>query len=179
MRRIQSLVLVACVAAMLGGCETDSNQPIIGAQGAAVTRVPDYVSLERTAGGRTQYLVTLFSDGHVLFEGLSSVKFKGTFSKTISHANTASIFGALERLELHKRAKRYDTQNAQRGEDSVIDRVASTEAPWETIRLKLHGQSERIDGLFFAPADILDLKKQIETSVGLAEWVGEPHEWKY
>lgn len=177
MRRFPPLPLIACLALGLAGCGTASSPA--GAGGGQPARAPDWVSLERTSGGRTNYLVTLFTDGHVLFEGLTSVKAQGTFSKTISHAQAAAIFAQIDQLQLELRPKRYDTETAQRGNDSVIVKTASTDQPWDTLRLKRHGQSVRIDGLFFAPQDIADLRKNIEESIGLAEWIGERSEWKY
>jgi hypothetical protein len=177
MRRTEPLSFLACLALALAGCGTASTPtPSAGSQNA---RVPDWVSLERTAGGRTVYLVTLFTDGHVLFEGLTSVKYQGTFSKTIPQAKAAAIFAEIDRLQLERRPRRYDTETAQQGNDSVIVKTASTDQPWDTIRVKRHGQSVRIDGLFYAPSDITDLKKNIEESTGLAQWVGERSEWKY
>ena len=177
MRRIPPLPFVACLALGLGGCGTASAPP--AAAGRHPAQAPDWVSLERTSGGRTNYLVTLFTDGHVLFEGLTSVKAQGTFSKTISRAKAADIFAQIDQLQLERRPRRYDTDTAQRGNDTVIVKTAPVDQPWDTLRVKRHGQSMRIDGLFFAPHDITDLKKNIEEAIGLAEWIGDRSEWKY
>ena len=175
MRAARHLVSLACLLPGLAGCE---SRP--GNVGTAANE-PAWISLERTTGGAVVspvYRVTLFEDGRVLFEGVTSVKSKGSFTKTISRAAAAEVFNRIEQVQLWERARRYDTESAMSGRDSVIVKQASTEAAWDIIRAKARNRSVRIDGLFYAPHDLIDLKKLIEKNVGLAEWIGEPHEWK-
>ena len=58
----------------------------------------------------------------------------------------------------------------------ILLAAASTEVPWDILRAHNRGRSIRIDGLFFAPHEIMDLKNLVEKTVDLAEWIGEPQE---
>jgi hypothetical protein len=159
--------------ALSGGCAT--------APKANATAAPAYVSLERVTAGRVvgpAYVLTLYEDGRVLFEGHASVKSKGTFTKRIPPAEAARIFAELETANIWEREPRYDVERADQGGDSRILRVAPTEAPWDNLIARSRGRFKRIDGLFFAPRVLLDLKAHIEEAVGLAEWIGQPGEWK-
>jgi hypothetical protein len=175
MRLAGLLVSFACLLLVLAACE---SRPM--STGTADNE-PAWISLERTTGGSVVspvYRVTLFEDGRVLFEGVASVKSKGSFTKTIPREAAAEVFHRIEQVQLWERQRRYDTESANSGGDSVIVKQASTEAAWDIIRAKARNRSVRIDGLFFAPQELVELKKLVERNVGLAEWVGAPDEWK-
>lgn len=149
--------------------------------GTTAPREPGFVSLERTtnaagAAAGPVYIVTLFTDGRVIFEGNAAVKSKGTFSKTIPMDAADAVFARIDAINLWDRERRYDVERAEAGGDSIIVRTASTEVPWDILRARNRGRSIRIDGLFFAPHEIMDLKNFVEKTVGLAEWIGEPQE---
>lgn len=179
------------LTAALAGC---ASAPDTAATGASATRTsppprprssqePAWISLERTrtdsgAAPGPVYVVTVFEDGKVIFEGHASVKSKGTFTKNIPPATAAALLSELETLNLWERERRYDVERVNRAGDSVIVRTASSEVPWDIIRARNRSRILRIDGLFFAPSDILRFKEHVEQAVGLAAWIGEPHEWK-
>jgi hypothetical protein len=159
--------------ALLAGCETTPK--------TSAAAAPAYVSLERVTAGQVvgpAYVVTLYEDGGVLFEGHASVKSKGTFTKRIPPAEAARIFAELEAANIWEREPRYDVERGGQAGDSRILRVAPTEAAWDNLIARRRGRFKRIDGLFFAPSVLLDLKTHIEKAVGLAEWIGQPGEWK-
>jgi len=176
---IRSAQLMPALGAVLAlalssGCETPKTT-------ATASAAPGFISLERITAGRVvgpAYLVTLFEDGRVLFEGHASVKSKGSFSKRIPVAEAARIFAEMEGINLWERDPRYDVERGGQGGDSRILRTAPTEAAWDNIIARHRGRFKRIDGLFFAPQALLELKAHIEEAVGLAEWVGQPGEWK-
>lgn len=175
MRTGQPFVILSCLLLAAAGCE---STPASGGSGKSG---PAWISLERTTGGQSVspvYRVTLYEDGGVLFEGVTSVKSKGTFTKTIPREKAAAIFTRIEQVELWERQRRYDTETITRGAETTIGRQAPLEVPWDILRAQNRGRTIRIDGLFFAPYELIELKKLIEESVGLAEWIGEQHEWK-
>lgn len=147
------------------------------------TQEPAWISFERTrtdsgAAPGPVYVVTLYDDGKVIFEGHAQVKRKGTFSRSLPRDAASRLFAQIETMNLWDRPRRYDVERANRGGDEIIVRSASTEVPWDIVRAKRQGRLLRIDGLFFAPADLLAFKQDFEQTVGLAEFIGEPHEWQ-
>ena len=170
--------LSALLILIFAGCATTATPPGASSRPPA-PREPAWVSLERTPNGAGAavgpvYIVTLFEDGKVIYEGHAAVKRKGTFSRTIPREHAAEIFSTIETINLWERPRRYDVERIERGGDSVIVRRASDEVPWDILRARSHGRMIRIDGLFFAPHDILALKQLIERRVDLAAWLGEP-----
>lgn len=173
------LATALVAALLLASCGTP------GATGNTATksapREPNWISLERTPNAAgvpvgPVYVVTLFEDGRVIFEGHAAVAHQGTHSKTIPRVQARAVFTRFETLNLWDRERRYDVERANRGGDSVIVRTASEEVPWDILRARVHGRLLRIDGLFFAPHDILDFKAFIEKTVGLTDWIGQPAE---
>lgn len=182
-----TLALAACggpsAPPVLGGSSSADRSPAANETQARRPQNVSWISLERTrtasgAAAGPVYVVTLFNDGRVIFEGHASVKAKGTFSKTIPVRDAALVFADIDAINLWERPHRYDVERAERNGDSIILRTASTEVPWDILRARDRGRTIRIDGLFFAPHDILALKTLVEKTVGLTDWVGEPHEWR-
>jgi hypothetical protein len=168
--RILALAVAFGATGLLGGCESAARAPA----------APGFVSIERvTAGGAAgpAYLVTLFEDGQVLFEGHSAVKSKGTFAKRIPATEAARIFGELEAANIWERDPRYDVERGGQNDNQIV-RVAANNAPRENLTVRRRGRFKRIDGLFFAPRELLEVKNHIEQAIGLAEWIGPPGEWK-
>jgi hypothetical protein len=157
----------------LAGCEHTATPASGNARGkTSAPAAPGWVALERTSGNRPEapsYVVTLFDDGRVMFEARANVKTRGTFSKRVPAERAAAVFTRMEAIELWQRQPRYDEQRGARGGDDVILAVASRDDPWDILTARCHGQFKRIDGLFYAPSDLLDLKQLIEDTVGLAE----------
>lgn len=194
--RTPPLILFASLAALvallaLTACETTSTSPTpsptspsaAAASPRRPTHEPGWISFERTrtdsgAAPGPVYTVTLFEDGKVIFEGYAQVKSKGTFSRTIPREQAALIFAEMETINLWDRPRRYDVERANRGGDEVIVRSASTEVSWDILRARRVGRMIRIDGLFFAPSEILRLKENFERTVGLAAFIGPPSEWQ-
>lgn len=168
-------ILLGTALVALAGCSTDA--PAARPNAAA----PNWIALEKTGGGLTvgpEYVVTLFSDGRVLFEGRAHVKSKGSFTRTVPREQARAIFAELEAINIWDRAPRYDTERANRGGDEVVVKLAPTDTAWDVITLRNNGRFKRIDGLFYAPHDLLDFKRHIEQTVGLSEWIGDPREWQ-
>ena len=156
------------IAVALTGCETESKS----AQPAA----PAWVALQRTAGADPNaraYVVTLFEDGKVLFEGQSRLR-RGTSTKVIPARQAAVVFRELDVIDFWNRPPRYDVDRLDRGADSKIMKIASPDVPWDIITAKHGNRFKRIDGLFFAPSELIELKKLIQTTVSLDEWVDLP-----
>lgn len=174
-----SLTALAILLA-LASCATPATAP---SSSARPTHEPAWISFERTrtdsgAAPGPVYTVTLFEDGKVIFEGYTQVKNKGTFSRAVPREQAALIFAEMETINLWDRPRRYDVERANRGGDEVIVRSASTEVSWDILRARRVGRMIRIDGLFFAPSDILRLKENFERTVGLADFIGPPAEWQ-
>ena len=168
--RLAAVVFGATAAALLGGCETTPGRP----------RMPSTISLEHVNGGRAVgpvYVVTLYDDGRVLFEGHASVKSKGTFTKHIPPEEARRIFGEAETANIWERESRYDIERGGENENQIV-RIAPTDAASDNLILSTPGRTKRIDALFYPPRVLQDLKTHIEQAVGLAEWVGPPSEWK-
>jgi hypothetical protein len=169
--------LVALLAAILlgfAGCET---APSSATSSSDRGDPPGWVALERTPGNLPEapaYVVTLFEDGKVLFEGATGVPRKGTATKRIPADHAARVFARLEEIDLWALAPRYDYERANRGMDSVIVAVAPQGAPSDILTAQRRHRFKRIDGLFFAPRELLDFKKLLEETVGLAEWLASP-----
>lgn len=167
---------------LLAGCASGTEGPS-GPGRSASERMPSWISLERTPSGSGEatspvYVVTLFEDGRVLFEGHRLVKSKGTFTRTIPREEAERVFRRMHTIRLWDRQPRYDEERAMQGGDEVIVRTASTETSWDILRASDRGRTVRIDGLFFAPRELIDFKEMVEKVVGLAAWVGEPSEWQ-
>jgi hypothetical protein len=163
--------MVAVILTLVSGCES-------APRGAAS---PNWVSVQRTGGGLSIspiYVVTLFADGRVLFEGQSWGKSNGSFTRTIPREQAAKIFTQLEAVDFWNRAPRYDTESATQGDNSVIVKLAPSDTPWTILTARSNGRFKRIDGLFYAPHELIDLKKEIEKVTRIDEWIGEPIEWK-
>lgn len=155
-------------AAFFAGCAT-SGSP------SAKPGAPSYIALERTAGRLAEapvYLVTLYSDGGVLFEGRANVRSKGTFTKRIPPESAAALFTQLDAIDFWNRWPRYDEDRTKRGNDDVIVAVASPDVPWDILSARHRGRFKRIDGLFYAPRELTDFKRRFEEVVGLADWIG-------
>jgi hypothetical protein len=167
--RLMSPGLVAAFVVLALGCETNSPP--------AQASSPGWVALQRTPGtdpSAPRYTVTLYENGKVLFEGQSGVKWTGAATKTISATQAARIFRELDAIDFWNRQPRYDVERADRGVESVITKVASPDTSWDIISARHRGRFKRIDGLFFAPFQLLQLKALIENSVGLSDWVDLP-----
>jgi hypothetical protein len=182
-----SFIFIGLVLLLLAsGCETtptSRSTPAatapLGTASSRAPREPNSLSLERTPNAAgvpvgPVYVVTLFEDGTAIFEGHANVRSQGTFKKTIPREQAAQLFAQVELLNLWNRERRYDVERSESGGDSRIVRTASTEVPWDILRIRMQGRTLRIDGLFFAPHDLLEFKAKIERAVGLAEWIGAP-----
>lgn len=163
---------------VLSGCQAASSSSPSTSHAAAAQ---GWVSLERTSGALREapvYLVTLYEDGGVLFEGRANVRSKGTFAKHIPPERAAVVFARLDAIDFWNREPRYDEERESKATgESLILRTASRDLPWDTIAARRHNRFKRIDGLFFAPRELIDLKILIEQTVDLAAWInGTPGE---
>lgn len=159
---------------LLASCAAPAHAP---PKPATRSAAPGYIALERTAGSLAEapvYTVTLFEDGHVLFEGRAGVKTKGTFSKRIPLERAVALFRQLDAISFWDRRPHYTEERVNRSGDEVIARVASPDSPWDIISARYRGQFKRIDGLFFAPHELIEFKTLLEETVGLAAWIGAP-----
>jgi hypothetical protein len=165
--------IAVATLALFSGCET---QPT-----SAAAHEPAWIALERTPGGGPEspvYTVTLYEDGRVLFEGRSGVHRKGTFTKEIPRAKAAAIFSEIEGVDLWNRDPRYDYERAQVGNDDRIIRQAPKDSSWDILTARSRGRFKRIDGLFFAPHELIDLVRHVQETVGLSEWIVGPSQPK-
>ena len=103
----------------------------------------------------------------------AAVKNKATLARVIPPEKAAAIFRELDTVNLWERAPRYDTESMTRtGFDRVlVNSAPPSGAPWDILTARSRGRFKRIDGLFFAPHELLELKQHIEQAVGLADWV--------
>ena len=161
-------------ALVLAGCESAPAGAAVradGVSGGSSTHAPAWVALERSGNSGLIYRVTLFEGGAVLFEGSASSRRPGSVSRHIPPEKAAAIFRQLEIVDFWEREPRYDIERTNRGADSLITRTAPEDALWDTIIAQRSSRTKRIDGLFFAPQELIDLKKTIEDTVGLATWL--------
>jgi hypothetical protein len=156
------------------GCESAATGPgakaRAGGEGGG-THVPAWVALERSGNNGLIYRVTLFEGGAVLFEGAGNSRRPGSVSRHIPPESASAIFRQLELVDFWEREPRYDIERTNRGGDSLITRTAPEDAIWDAIVAQRASRTKRIDGLFFAPQELLDLKKSLEQTVGLAAWL--------
>jgi hypothetical protein len=116
--------------------------------------------------------VTLFQDGQVVFEGHANVLHKGTQTKRIPAERARALFVRLDAINFWERNPRYTEERATTGTDDKILRVAPDDAPLDVMTARYQGRFKRIDGLFFAPTELVEFKRAIEDAVGLDEWLG-------
>lgn len=133
--------------------------------------MPAWIALERSGGSGLLYRVTLYNDGAVLFEGARNSPRPGSSSKHIPPAAATQVFRQLEAVRFWERAPRYDVERTQHGADSIITASAPLDAPWDAIIAQNTNRMKRVDGLFFAPRELLEFKSTIELTVGLADWL--------
>lgn len=172
MRRLTLGLLFTLLATLFWGCETPGGRASPGATSGGAPRLPAWASLERTEEGRSLYVVTLFEDGRAMFEGAVGGR-RRTLTKPVDAGQAARVFQMVEAIDLWNRQPRYDVEHARQGNDSVVVRTASPDEPWDILRVQRQGRTKRIDGLFFAPRDILELKSLIEETVGLKDWLAQ------
>jgi hypothetical protein len=166
--------LLALVA-LLAACENAPAPSSSSSRHAAASQAPGSISLERTAGllpEGPRYVVTLFQDGLVVFEGYADVPHKGTQTKHIAPDRARALFTRLDAINFWERNPRYTEERATTGADDKILRVAPEGAPMDIMTARYQGRFKRIDGLFFAPTELLDFKRAIEETVGLDDWLG-------
>lgn len=158
---------------LLAGCESAPAPRATAKTGAAHASDPalSWVALERSGGSGLLYRVTLYIDGSVLFEGARNSVHPGSSWKHLSPASADRVFRQIELANFWDRYPRYDVERSQRGGDSIITATAPPDALWDGIVAQHRGRSKRIDGLFFAPRELLELKTFIEETVGLADWL--------
>ena len=168
--RLPLLIVPLLALAILAACTAPAPSSSSSTAKSSPSRQPGWVSLERTEGGTSIYLVTLFEDGRAVFEGLVDGR-RRTLTKTVPRERVAAVFSKLESVDFWNRAARYDVERAMQGGDQVIVRTASNDAPWEILRAQRQSRLKRIDGLFFAPSELIELKTLIEETTGLAEWL--------
>lgn len=173
------VLLAACETALPPSSSPSSSLPSSAASAASSHRAtpqsPGFISLERTAGllpEGPRYVVTLFQDGDVLFEGHANVLHKGTQTIRIPLERARALFQRLEAINFWERHPRYTEDRAISGGDDKILRVAPEGAPMDIVTVRYQGRFKRIDGLFFAPTELLEFKRAIEEAVGLDEWLG-------
>lgn len=173
MRLPLRLGILGALLFALCGCETTAPTPAATRPATPTgTRVrPAWVSLERSGGSSLLYRVTLYADGAVLFEGAPNSARPGSMGKHIPPAAAAAIFRQLELVSFWEFEPRYDAQRTPQGNDFVITASAPLDAPWDAIIAQNVSRVKRIDGLFYAPRELLDLKAAIEQAVGLAAWL--------
>ena len=136
---------------------------------------PISISLERTIcyGACPSYVVTLFADGRVTYEGRNFVKTKGAHWKTIPTAKLTPLFAKLEAIHFWEFKDHYHfVENA----DGSIQLV--TDQPTYTVTVKTQGKTKRVVDYYGAPKALRELEVLIDTTAGVEEWIGKPEERK-
>ena len=164
--------LGAALLVLLGaGCASSPGSA--AATATARNRMPAWVSLERTFGGRSIYVITLREDGHAMFEAQTPQNTRRTLTKVLPASVVAPVFSQVELLNFWDRPGGYDVERTQVGGDSRITATAAPDAPWDILRAQRGSRIKRIDGLFFAPRDMIEFKALIERTVDLPGWTAE------
>src|SRR6266542_4911076 len=104
------LVATLTAALLIAGCgSAPAAGPAPKPAAATARRMPAWVSLERTEGGQSLSLVTLFEDGRVVFEGVAGDR-RRTLAKNIPREQAGKVFAMLETIDFWHRAARYDVE---------------------------------------------------------------------
>jgi hypothetical protein len=139
------------------------------------TEKPLSVSLERTLcyGTCPSYVVTLFADGRVTFEGREYVKAKGAHSRRIPATKLAPLYAKIEAIHF------WDLQDSYRfvkRPDGAVEMV--TDLPTYFVTVKTATKSKRVQDYHGSPKELRELEELIDTIAGVDEWIGKPGERK-
>ena len=143
--------------------------------GAAGRENPVSISLERTIcyGACPSYVLTVFADGRITYEGRHFVKVRGSHWKTIPTAKLAPLFAKLDAVHFWKFK---DSYYVVVNPDGSIEAV--TDQPTYTVTVKTGGQTKRVVDYYGAPKALRELEDLIDTTAGVEEWIGKPDERK-
>jgi hypothetical protein len=143
--------------------------------GTAAGEKPVSISLERTIcfGACPSYVVTLFADGRVTYEGRHFVKVRGAHWKTIPAAKLAPLFAKLDAVHFWEFKDRYSMVVNPDGSIEVV-----TDQPTYTVTVKTEGKTKRVVDYYGAPKALRELEDLIDTTAGVEEWIGKPEERK-
>jgi hypothetical protein len=164
MKRI--LVLAGVLLGLLG-CSNATTAP----------KETTWISRELTGGGFSvgpSYLVTIFTDGRVVFKGISDVKRQETLTKRISPKAVAPLFAKLTSINFEQLKDRYDRHELANG--TIV--LPPTDTPIVILTLQVDGRSKRIEDISYAPSDVKALSEMVRESANVADWIGRPTERK-
>lgn len=141
--------------------------------GAVSGGKPVSISLERTIcfGACPSYVVTLFADGRVTYEGRNFVKTKGAHWKTIPTAKLQPLFEKLEAVHFWEFKDHYHFVENPAGSIQIV-----SDQPTYTITVKTRGKTKRVVDYYGAPKALRELEALIDTTAGVEEWIGKPEE---
>lgn len=151
----------------------------VAAAGCAVVSPDDradlaFISLERTGcfGSCPIYVVTLYQDGAVRFEGRDYVKKKGVFVKRVDRAAVERLFEKAESIGFWQLQDTYAiSKEVKKGDDAIIE-LPPTDLPTRYVTLRTAKKMKRVQDYWGAPAELRELERLIDATAGVAEWVG-------
>lgn len=133
-----------------------------------------FVSLERTGclGDCPRYVLTLYADGLVKFEGRGSVKKQGVFTKRVSRAAVAQVFSNAESVGFWSMQENYaESKIVTKGDDTVVE-LPPTDLPACFITVRTATRMKRVYDYWGAPASLRELERLVDATADAAEWIG-------
>jgi hypothetical protein len=166
-----TIIFLSAVAAGTTGARLDNLQPAAPLRMSHDVKLTAVITLQRTVcyGTCPEYKLTIFSDGRVLYEGISSVKTKGKAWGRITPAE-------LEELILEFQNINYFDLDDSYTPGTKVCPQSMTDMPAATTSLTRNGKSKTVihyHGCRGLPVlDLLtQLENKIDEAVSVNKWV--------
>ncbi len=131
------------------------------------------ISLERTGcfGSCPSYVVSLYEDGLVKFEGRDFVARKGVFTKRVLRSAVARVFARAESIRFWELQDKYAVAEEVKQGGETIVRLPPTDLPTRYVTVRTATKTKRIEDYWGAPPELHELEKLIDTTADVSAWV--------
>lgn len=125
------------------------------------------ITLERTAcfGACPMYVLALYEDGTVVFNGLRFVQEEGLRIRNIGAEKIQDLVGHARRISYTSMDDRY--------EGSATD-PSPTDLPSAITSVRIGGNTKSISDYWGAPATLREFERHIDELTGSDKWIGKP-----
>lgn len=133
-----------------------------------------FIALERSGcfGSCPSYVLTVFEDGVVRFEGRDFVKRRGIFLSRAPSSAVHALFAKVEAIGFWDMPNDFSgTREVVRDGQTVLE-LAPTDHPSRFVTVEMGGRKKTIRDYWNAPASLRDLEKSIDRVGDAEKWVG-------
>ena len=115
-------------------------------------------------GGCPVYMVSIFGDGTVIYEGKDFVKVKGKRTHKISKNKVQRLIREFQRIHYFSLKDKYtEDENG----------LSFTDGRSTTTSIRLNGRSKEVYNYYGAPKSLERLEKMIDNITGVSKFIGQ------